>query len=371
MNILILLNSSVDNDSRVKKVIETLRNSGNSLTLLSVNSRTHEHLRRHEVIFHEYKRRFLPGVSFLASHFVFIKTALRFYTAEEVVHCNDLNTLLAGVLIKLINKGVKVVYDSHEFAINDVPNESWWSIKAKLIFEGLLIRFADEVIVVSESIAIEYARLYNIKKPHLVLNCPFYAEQPKMDLFRQRFSIRPDQVVFLYQGGLSKGRGIETLLQAFEQRQDDRAVLICMGSGSLMGMVQDYARRCKIIYYHDAVDHDVLLNFTSSADFGILCYEDSCLNHRYCSPNKIFEYLMAGLPVITSNLQEMRRLVEEESIGLVVRYSTVEGFNSAVDYALAMNKSEILSNVRRVSSKYSWETQQCILLDAYHQSSRG
>lgn len=77
---------------------------------------------------------------------------------------------------------------------------------------------------------------------------------------------------------------------------------------------------------------------------------------------------MAGIPVITSNLQEMRRLVERESIGLVVQNSTVEGFNSAVDQALAMNKYETLANVRRVTKKYCWETQERVLLDACYES---
>jgi glycosyltransferase involved in cell wall biosynthesis len=365
MNILMLLNSSVDNDSRVKKEIETLGNAGHSLALLSVNGCTLKHLRRHIVISHKNKRRLLPGVALMISHFKFIKAALTSYTTEEAVHCHDLNTLLPGVLIKWLNKGVKVVYDSHEFAINDVPNESWWSIKLKYLLERFLIRFADEVIVVSESIAAEYARLYNIKKPHLVLNCPPYIEQPKRDLFRQTLGIRPDQVIFLYQGGLSQGRGIETLLQAFEQRHDDRCVLVCMGYGPLETMVNEFAKRSSLIFYHQAVQHSALLNYTSSADFGVSLIEDSCISYRYCLPNKLFEYLMAGLPVIVSDLVEMRRLVLSESIGLVVKSGSTSEFKTAVDKMLAMDRKQTLLSVHRARKKYCWETQERMLKIVY------
>jgi glycosyltransferase involved in cell wall biosynthesis len=212
------------------------------------------------------------------------------YRREKIIHCNDLNGLFVGVLSKALNWKQKLIYDSHEFAINDIPNQSYYSIKAKYFLEKILIRFADQVIVVSDSIANEYSRLYNIKKPNLILNCPAYIEQNKNDIFRQNLGIKHDQLIFLYQGGLSGGRGIEILLKAFELRAELDCVLVCMGYGPLEEMVKGYSSRNQNIFYHPAVAQNILLDYTSSADFGILFYEDSCLNHRFCSPNKIFEY---------------------------------------------------------------------------------
>ena len=270
-----------------------------------------------------------------------------------------------GCLTKLTSPKVKINYDSHEYAINDIPNQSSLSIKLKYFLEKTLIRFADEVIVVSNSIANEYVRLYNIPKPHLVLNCPAYKEQVKKNFFRENLLIRDDQKIFLYQGGLSKGRGIELLLNAFSELDSDKNVLVCMGYGPLESLIKEKSDESKTIFFHPAVKTDVLLNYTSSADYGVLFYEDTCLNHRYCSPNKMFEYLMAGLPVLTSNLYEMERLVESEGVGIVASENTVEGFKQAVADSLKQDYVQIQQNVFEARKKYCWEEQEKVLNEVY------
>ena len=95
----------------------------------------------------------------------------------------------------------------------------------------------------------------------------------------------------------------------------------------------------KNIYFHKAVSPDVLLDYTSSADFGISTIEDSCLSYRYCLPNKMFEYLMAGIPVIVSNLYEMKRLVESNMVGTVAKENTSDVLKEAIKEAEDMLKS--------------------------------
>ncbi|MBF4328677.1 glycosyltransferase, partial [Vibrio anguillarum] len=114
----------------------------------------------------------------------------------------------------------------------------------------------------------------------------------------------------------------------------DRNVLVCMGYGPLEALIQEKAHQQSTIFFHPAVTPDVLLNYTSSADYGVSFIEDSCLSYRYCLPNKMFEYLMAGLPVLTSNLFEMKRLVEIEGVGIVAEENTVEGFRKAIELSL-------------------------------------
>jgi glycosyltransferase involved in cell wall biosynthesis len=221
--------------------------------------------------------------------------------------------------------------------------------------EDCLIHCADQFITFSDSIANEYSRLYATQEPHLILNCPVFVEQPKYNLFRENLFIGADQTIFLYQGGLSPGRGIELLLKAFSTLDTDKNVLVCMGSGSLEGLVREKSKEYRDIFFHEAVDHDILLRFTASADYGILFYEDACLNHRYCSPNKIFEYLMAGLPVLTSNLFEMKRLVETEAVGIVAEENTVQDFRTAILSSLEQDYKSIQRNVFIARKKYCWE----------------
>lgn len=366
----LVLNNFI-NDSRVLKTSKTLLCAGYDVSVVALLDKG---LKEYDMVsgipVHRIKLITRSWSKYKFIQFLkLIEFIIRFivrYRYADVLHCNDLNALFVGVCCKLTRPKIKLIYDSHELAINDVPNQSARSIKLKKMLEGSLIKFAHSVINVSDSIANEYVQLYHISKPHLVLNCPVYHEQPKRNLFRENLGIRPDQTIFLYQGGLSKGRGIELLLEAFSAFDSDKNVLVYMGYGPLEGLLQEKAQQHSTIFYHPAVSPDVLLNYTSSADYGVSFIEDSCLSYRYCLPNKMFEYLMAGLPVLTSNLFEMKRLVETEGIGIVAKENTLEGFKKAVEASLDQDYGAIQENVFAARKKYCWEEQEKVLRDIYH-----
>lgn len=302
----------------------------------------------------------------LLKYFEFIYKVVKQYKKSDIIHCNDLNSLPIGVIIKkFFNKNAKIVYDAHEYEINDVPNQSQRSIKIKYYVEKFFIKYADKVITVSNAIADEYVKLYNIEKPALVLNTPPYREIHKQDIFRETLGIKENQTIFLYQGGLSHGRGIEILLEAFKSIDNKNAVIVFMGYGSLENMIKKTSKEYKNIYLHQAVSPNVLLDYTSSADFGISTIEDSCLSYRYCLPNKLFEYLMAEIPVIVSNLYEMRRLVKINRIGIVAEENTPQGLKKAIKEAVKLDKEELKTNIQKVKTIYNWEEQEKILLDTY------
>lgn len=302
----------------------------------------------------------------LLKYFEFIYKVVKQYKKSDIIHCNDLNSLPIGVIIKkFFNRDAKVVYDAHEYEINDVPNQSQRSIKIKYYIEKFFIKYADKVITVSDSIANEYVKLYDIKKPAVVLNTPPYKEIEKKNIFRETLGIKENQTIFLYQGGLSKGRGIEILLEAFKSIDNKNAVIVFMGYGTLENLIQKISKEYKNIYFHKAVSPDVLLDYTSSADFGFLFYENTCLNHYYCSPNKMFEYLMAEIPVIVSNLYEMKRLVEFNKIGTVAKENSPEGLKEAIEEAVKLDKEVLKTNIQKLKTIYNWEEQEKILLDVY------
>jgi len=358
------------NDSRVLKTSQSLKNFGYKPSVVAMHSSGLLEKEKFQGINVERiklvtktwpKWKFVKIIKYLE---FLLRAVFRFRDAD-IIHCNDLNALPVGLIIKILNQGKKVVYDCHEYE-TEIKGLSRVEKGARRWLERFLIRYTDAVITVSDSIAKEYQRLYAISKPKLILNCPNFCEQPKQDLFRESLGIRPDQTIFLYQGGLSKGRGIELLLEAFSNLESDKTVLVCMGYGPLESLIQEKAQQQKNIFFHPAVTSDILLNYTSSADYGILFYEDTCLNHRYCSPNKIFEYLMAGLPVLTSNLFEMKRLVEKEGVGIVAEENTVEGFKEAVEASLNQDYDAIQVNVFESRKKYCWEEQENVLKEIYY-----
>jgi glycosyltransferase involved in cell wall biosynthesis len=301
----------------------------------------------------------------LIKYVEFIYKVVKQYKKSDIVHCNDLNSLPIGVIIKkFFNRDVKIVYDAHEY---ETELNGLKGFQKKLVkwLEKRLIKYADKVITVSDAIADEYVKLYDIKKPALVLNTPPYKKIEKKNIFRETLDIKEEQTIFLYQGGLSKGRGIEILLEAFKSINDENAVIVFMGYGPLESLIETTSKEYKNIYFHEAVTPEVLLNYTSSADFGFLFYENTCLNHYYCSPNKMFEYLMAEIPVIVSNLYEMKRLVESNKIGTVAKENTPNGLKEAIEKAVKLDKEELKTNIQKLKTIYNWEEQEKVLLEVY------
>jgi len=304
----------------------------------------------------------------IIKYFEFLYRVIKQYKNTDILHCNDLNSLPIGVLVKkFFNKDIKIVYDAHEYE-TEINGLTGIQKKLNKKLEKFLIKDADKVITVSNAIADEYVKLYNIPKPVLVLNTPPFKKIEKKDIFRETLNISKDKTIFLYQGGLSSGRGIEILLDTFKSIDDEKSVIVFMGYGSLEDLIKASEKTYKNIYFHKAVAPDVLLDYTSSADFGISTIEDSCLSYRYCLPNKIFEYLMAEIPVIVSNLYEMKRLVEKNNIGVVAQENSPNGLKEAILKAVNLDKKELYQNIQKVKVIYNWEEQEKVLLNVYKEN---
>jgi glycosyltransferase involved in cell wall biosynthesis len=138
-----------------------------------------------------------------------------------------------------------------------------------------------------------------------------------------------------------------------------------MGYGELEKEIKEVAKEYNNIYFHPAVTPDILLDYTNSADFGISTIEDSCLSYRYCLPNKMFEYIMAEVPVIVSNLPEMKKIVESHKVGVVAKENTPQGLKEAIQKAIKLDKEELNKNIQKVKEVYNWESQEKVLLEVY------
>ena len=284
----------------------------------------------------------------------------------DIVHCNDLPTLPAGAVARLLShKRTRVVYDAHEFEINDVANEPRWKIRIKSVMERFWIRHADATMTVSESIADEYVRMYGIPKPALVLNCPPFAPLPEADIFRSTLGIPHSAIIFLYQGGLAAGRGIEPIMDAFKGLPDNERVVVFMGYGPMESAIKQAAAEHPNIYYHPAVSPDVLPAYTASADVGLCLIENLCLSYFYCLPNKLFEYLMAGLPVMVSDLQELRRFVQNHPVGPIVPGTDDESIRRAVAQLNAPALAGYADAARSARAVFHWQAQESVLLSVY------
>jgi glycosyltransferase involved in cell wall biosynthesis len=232
--------------------------------------------------------------------------------------------------------------------------------------ESKFIRLTNaNVFVVSENIADWYEREYAIRRPVVVKNAPRLIDCIKTNHFRENLGIKDDSVIVLYQGGLTKGRGVDLLLAAFKKRNDDKVVMVFMGYGQFEEEIKIATRESNNIFFHPAVAPDVVLEYTSSADIGVSFIQKTCLSYYYCLPNKLFEYSMAGLPVIVSNMKEMRELVESYNMGIIVEEESVDALNIAIDKILDSDIKQMKQNARRCAEENSWEVQEIKMINEY------
>jgi glycosyltransferase involved in cell wall biosynthesis len=359
------------NDSRVLKENISLQRAGYDVTIVAMYEEPLEefekvqgiHVHRVKIKSRSWSKH--PVVQFF-KYLELLYRVVKAYKKSDILHCNDLNALPVGVVIKkFFNKKAKIVYDAHEY---ETETNGLGGLKQKVVrlIEKRLIKDADAVMTVSNLIAEEYVRLYGIKKPALVLNTPVYKTVEKKNLFREEFGIKKEQKIFLYQGALNSGRGLETLLEAFKELKSN-AVIVFMGYGVLAPLIAQSAKESENIYFHEAVSPEVVLDYTSSADFGISTIEDSCLSYRYCLPNKMFEYMMVGIPLLVSPLPEMKKVVEGYNVGVVLEENSVDGVKKSVEEAMTLDVKTLENNLEVAKTIYNWQEQEKVLLKVYNE----
>lgn len=291
----------------------------------------------------------------------------------DIYHAFDLKTLPLAYFVSRINRS-KLVYDSRELYVESMRDKELPDSYKKIMMgvESFLIRRVDGVIVVSDSIADILVQRYGVKRPTVIFNCPPYIEYRKTTIIRDLIGIEDDKRIVLYQGLISSGRGLENLVAA--SRFLDNAVVVLIGGG---GLKEELAKKVKDerledkVKFIDAVPYKELLNYTMSADLGVHPIQNTCLNHYYCAPNKLFEYLMAGLPVAISNFPDMQKIVENEGVGAAFDPDDPKDIARVVNSI--MNDEEKYNRMRenalRVAREsYNWEKESQKMMKIYESS---
>ena len=310
------------------------------------------------------------GKSLFVQIFKYLEFVFRvffFYKKKNIniVTIHTLALLPLGYLFKLIY-GAKLIYDAHELETETYNLKGLRKQFAKCL-EYLLIKKVDHVFVVSDNIADWYEKTYNITRPTVLLNAPRAAHVKKTNYFKDTFHLRDDQIIILYQGLLAGGRKIDVLLESFKKNTNDKIVIVFLGysESELEKEIQSTSKSYNNVFFHKTVPSCELLNYTASADVGVALIQNTCLNHNFCMPNKLFEYAMAGLPVIVSNVKEMSAFVKKHQMGVVMEDDTATSFNKAVERLLSMNLAALKQNAKKAALDNSWEHQEKKLLTLY------
>lgn len=264
-----------------------------------------------------------------------VQTAVEIAGSDSVVwHGHDLTGLLPAARAQSRKPG-PLIYDSHELFV-EAGSAARLPRPAKLMlraYEDRLARRADAVITVNESIRTELGRRFG-RDPVVIMNCPVLGDEPIDRLsspLRTRLGLgaRP---VMLHHGGIAEGRGIMAAVAALDSLPQDVA-LVLLGDGELVPRLHEAALQDRYrgrMFMHPAVPIEALPAWIAGADVGIIAFEAVDRNNMLGTPNKLFEYMAGGVPVVVSNFPEMGRIVEATCTGVVCDPDDPRSIASAV-----------------------------------------
>jgi glycosyltransferase involved in cell wall biosynthesis len=291
----------------------------------------------------------------------------------DVYHAQDQKALPACFMAAAIRRK-PLVYDAHELPLTDGSLKRWRRLRslATRFLIAVLPRCAG-IITVSAPIAQEICKRYRIPEVSLVRNVPAYQPVPRNNRLRQHLGVSQDVRIALYQGGMQPSRGLDILVRAAPFLGPD-ILIVMMGPTTretqqlLRTLIasEGVADRVKLL---PPVPYAELLEWTASADIGLIVYSpDYSPNVKLCLPNKLFEYLMAGLPVLTSELDAVVEVVKSYDAGQVVSSLSPADVGEAITNILA--DPVALAEMSRhaldaAQQEYCWEKEKQRLLHFY------
>lgn len=292
--------------------------------------------------------------------------------APDVVHAHDTDTLAVAARVAGRLR-IPFVYDAHElypdmiaeFGAQGSPPVQWYWHRV----ERRHVPRAAAVITVSEGLASELHSRFGCE-PSVLRNVPVLAQRVRSERLRDELGMKDDgRCLALYQGVLIPGRGLQTLVDAVAHTQD--VVLAVQGFGpeeSLMRQRAEVLGVAERVRFMGRKAPTELHEYACGADIGVLIYEHTTLNNYLAGPNKLYSYLMAGLPVAGSAFPGIEEVIAEGQAGLTFDPGDAVSIANALE-SLAVDAAarQAMGDRARMlaETRYNWDVEQHVLLDVY------
>ena len=352
-------------DQRMHRISSTLQEAGYQVLLVGRQYTNSPPLPKRTYQTHRMRLWFRRGKWFYLEYNLRL-FCLLLQKQVDLITANDLDTLLASFLAAKW-RGKKLLYDSHEY-FTEVPElihrprtRRIWLRLEHWIFPKLT-----QVYTVNASLAHMYQSLYGVPV-QVIRNVPFPRQFPLVQA-EERASI------LLYQGALNVGRGIELMIQAMTHLPEYQLWIV--GRGDIEKSLQAQTHKLglgKKVLFKGFVPFEQLASLTSQAKLGFSLEEDLGANYRYASPNKVYDYIQATVPVLVSDLPEMRGVVEQYQVGeiLAATERTPEGLAQKIRNMLESpdRYNTYVQHCQKAAQELNWEQEKKQLLHMYQQAS--
>jgi len=347
-------------DQRVHKVCTYLSEKGADVTVigrkLRSSSNVPERIYKTKRIFCFFSK----GVAQYAEFNIKLLFHLLF-TRGDIYLSNDLDTLVPGYLTSRL-KGKTLVYDSHEYFTGTpelqhkpIKRRIWKSLENRILPK---LRYA---YTVNESIADLYRQETGIEMK-VVRNIPMRSHSPVGNAPK----LPGNRKLLIMQGtGINPDRGYEEAVLAMEHLSTDY-LLVIIGSGTIWDKLQALVKGKKLedrVMMIGKVEPEILRGYTRQAHLGLSFDKPDCLNYRFSLPNKIFDYIYAGLPILSSDLPEIKKILTRFDVGTCIREVTPTEIARCIQLAFSdeTRLNQMRENPRHAREALTWENETEIL----------
>jgi len=281
----------------------------------------------------------------------------------DFLFANDLDTLLPNIIISKL-KRKPLVYDSHEYftEVPEIQNRKivkfvWQSI------EKICLSNLTSMITVNNSIA----KLYNSKfkiKVDVVRNVPLKTNIERKS-YRAELNLPKEKFIIIIQGaGINIDRGAEEALETI--KNIDNSILLIVGQGDVVPFLKAKVEKENLsnkVIFVVSQPLSQLYKYTMSSDLGLTLDKPNNINYLYSLPNKLFDYIQAGTPVLASNLPEVANIVNKYNIGLILKNITPQEISEQINILINQkdNLKTYSENCIKAANILCWENEKEVL----------
>ena len=291
---------------------------------------------------------------------------LLFHKAQLLLS-NDLDTALPNYYISKL-KGIRMIYDSHEY-FTETPElvgrprvqRVWKRIERRVVPK------LKEMITVCDSIAELFEQQYGVKC-HVVRNIPLGAAlPPKGD--KKDLHLPEDKHLLVLQGsGINIQRGAEELVEAMQYLED--CFLMVIGGGDVLPVLKQMVTDLHIedrVRFLPRMPYTQMMAYTQLAELGFVLDKDTNLNYRFCLPNKLFDFIQAGVPIVASHLVEIEKIITKYNIGLFIPDHDPKSIAATIQEGLGdvARRSLWQQGLTKAAEELCWENEQQTLIEIY------
>jgi len=362
--VLITFLGNLNYDTRCKNLFETFSANNFEVEFIGFDWLTKDFVEtRDNITIFKLKKGFL-SISFYLKYIWHLKLKL-LTTNASTIFAEDIYTLPFVVIFGKL-KRTKIYYDSRELYgyLAGLKDKKFQQLLWKWI-EKLCIKFVNNVIVTGPMDAEFLKEEYRIKNLIILRNLPrYYKPDTKINLHLQ-LGLEKTKKIILYQGVLLKGRGIENIFAVLKEIPD--SVFVIAGDGDYEKYYKKLATDMEIekqVFFLGKLTQEELPKVTTSAHIGVSLIKNLSKSYYYALPNKLFEYIMAEVPVIVSDLPQMKEVVEKYDVGFAIN---VENKDELVDSIKKLIEDSDLYESRKqncqiASQELNWEKEVSALL---------